>query len=505
VFRKSSSQDFRKILFPDFRRTVIRVILLTVSVTCLLTNACHPERTYIEEPEARLKFTTDTVFFDTVFTTIGTITESFRIKNPHNRFIRIDEIRLAGGSASVFRINVDGVPGIEFNNLEIAPRDSMYVFVEATLDRNNANDILRIQDSIVFLTNGNTQDVDLVAWGQDVHILRDTVLEGSVTWTADKPYLILDYVYVDSMAGLTIDPGVTVHLHRDALLFVEGTLQVNGTLEEPVRFLGDRLEEFYKEFPGQWGLIYLSALSRNNRINYAEIQNGTIGVLISAPPESGLQPDLEISNTIINRMSSSGIYALNARVTGTNLVIGECGGFSLGLIHSGFYDFTHCTFNNVWSGETNRRLPAVYLADYFVNRNEDGELEITPDGVFEQARFRNSVIYGNARTELVIESFGNKKLNYRFDHCLVKIDEDSLDYESDPLFTNILANQDPKLLPDTIPYPFIPDSASAVIDAGRPATGAEIPFDLKGINRLLDAAPDLGAYEWVPGESGEEN
>lgn len=487
----SSLRACRRLLIP---------VILTATAAMLLPFACHPERTFTEEPEARLKFTTDTVFFDTVFTTIGTVTESFRVRNPHNRFIRIDQVWLAGGAGSVFRINVDGVSGVEFENLEIAPRDSMYIFVEATLDPNNADDILRIQDSIVFLTNGNIQDVDLVAWGQDVHILRDSLLEGSVTWTAGKPYLILNYVYVDTLASLTIDPGVTVHLHRDALLFVDGMLRVNGTLEEPVRFRGDRLEEFYKDIPGQWGLIYLSALSRDNRIDYAEIRNGTIGVLISAPPGSGLQPDLEISNTIIDNMSSNGIYALNARVTGTNLVIGDCGGSCLGLIYGGAYDFTHCTFANYWpSWYSNRRLPALFLADYFANIEND-TLVIRPDGVFEQARVRNSVIYGNARTELVIDSYHDKQLVYRFDHCLVRIDEDSLDVEADPLFTHIIANEDPMLL-DTIPYIYRPDSASPVIDAGWPATGAEVPVDLLGTSRLLDDAPDLGAYEWVPDQA----
>ena len=44
------------------------------------------------------------------------------------------------------------------------------------------------------------QDIDLVAWGQDVHILRDSVIDVSTTWIADKPYLILNYVYVDSLS-----------------------------------------------------------------------------------------------------------------------------------------------------------------------------------------------------------------------------------------------------------------------------------------------------------------
>ncbi len=474
----------------------IRRFLLVALIPGALFFACHPERHYIEDADARLAFTLDTVYFDTVFTTIGTITESFRVKNPHNQFVMIDEITLAGGSSSVFRINVDGEPGIHFTDVVIAPFDSLYVFVEATLDPNLSNEILRIQDSIVFLTNGNVQDIDLVAWGQDVHILRDSVIDQSTVWTADKPYLILNYVYVDSVSTLTLEPGVRVHLHRDALLFVDGTLEVEGSKEEPVFFGGDRLEEFYDHIPGQWGLIYLSEWSSNNRINYAEIVNGTLGILISAPPESGNQPDLEISNTIINQMSSNGIYALNAAVTATNLVIGDCGGSCTGLIYGGSYEFTHCTFANHWpSYFSNRQLPALYLANYFGNYDEEGNLILYAGGEFEKAEFRNSIIYGNSSMELVLDSYDGSQLNYLFDHCLTRIDEDSLDFQADPLFSSIINNEDPLL--DSIPVSYELDSLSPAIDAGWPAHAVEVPFDLNGNNRLGDEAPDLGAYERI--------
>ena len=473
-----------------------RRIFLFAFIPGVLFFACHPERNYLEESDARLTFTLDTLFFDTVFTTFGTITKSFRVKNPHNQFVKIDEVSLAGGESSVFRINVDGQPGVNFSGLEIAPRDSMYLFVEATLDPNGHDDILRIQDSIIFLTNGNIQDIDLVAWGQDVHIIRDSVIDVPTIWKADKPYVILNYAYVDSMSSLTIESGAKIHLHRDALLFVNGTLHVNGTLDEPVLFAGDRLEEFFDDKPGQWGLIYLSESSQDNRINYAEIKNGTIGILISASPESGKMPDLEISNTIINHMSSNGIFALNAEVTGTNLVIGDCGGSCAGLIYGGSYAFTHCTFSNNWpSYFSNRQLPALLLTDYFVNYDSEGNLVLYTGGEFEKAEFMNSIIYGNGRMELVIDSYEELQLNYRFDHCLTRIDEDSLDYLEDPLFTSIINNENPLL--DSVPYNFELDSLSPAIDAGLPAHAVEIPFDMNGNNRLGDDAPDLGAFERI--------
>ena len=434
---------------------VLRRILIIAWIPLTVLLACQPERSYIGSSDARLEFTLDTLYFDTVFTTIGTVTRSFRIRNPHRQFVKIDQIYLAGGSSSVFRMNLDGRPGTSFSGVEIAPRDSMYVFVEATLDPNDTGEILRIQDSIVFMTNGNTQDIDLVAWGQDVHLIDGLDLEGEVLWTADKPYLILGYAYVDSMATLTMDPGVRVHLHRDAILFVDGSLVVSGSPEDPVRFSGDRLEEFYDDKPGQWGLIYLSESSSGNRIDHAEIICGTLGILISAPPDSENQPDLEISNTIINHMSSNGIYALNARVKAHNLVIGDCGGSCTGLIYSGSYEFTHCTFYNSWpTWYSNRQLPALLLTDYFANRLEDGSWEVFTGGQFDRAEFKNSIIYGDKLMELVIDSYDESQLNYLFDHCLTRINTDSLDYMVDTRFTEIINNENPLL--DSVPARYAP-------------------------------------------------
>jgi len=208
-------------------------------------------------------------------------------------------------------------------------------------------------------------------------------------------------------------------------------------------------------------------------------------------------PDLEITNTLINHMSSNGIYALNAAVSGTNLVVGDCGGSCVGLIYGGAYEFIHCTFDNNWpSYYSNRQLPALFLTDYFGNYDDEGTLVVYTGGDFEKAEVMNSIIYGGHQTELVIDSYEDRQLNYRFDYCLTRIDEDSLNYHEDPLFSNIINNQNPLLI-DTIPHLFRLDSLSPAIDAGLPAYTLDIPFDLDGYNRLADDAPDLGAYEWV--------
>ena len=83
--------------------------------------------------------------------------------------MKVSSIRLATGDQSMFRLNVDGLPGRSFSDVEIGADDSIFIFVEVTVDPNNQNTPLVVTDSILFETNGNLQDIDLVAWGQDAY------------------------------------------------------------------------------------------------------------------------------------------------------------------------------------------------------------------------------------------------------------------------------------------------------------------------------------------------
>ena len=96
------------------------------------------------------------------------------------------------------------MPGKSFTDVEIGAEDSLFIFVEVTIDPNNQNTPLIVTDSILFETNGNLQDIDLVAWGQDAHYYRNLPEVHSVflncndVWNNDKPYVIYGYALVDS-------------------------------------------------------------------------------------------------------------------------------------------------------------------------------------------------------------------------------------------------------------------------------------------------------------------
>jgi len=89
---------------------------------------------FIQSADALVNTSADTLHFDTVFTTTGSITKSFKIFNRNDQKIRLSNVKLMSAASSPFKLNVDGTAGIDFNNIEIAPNDSIYVFVSVTGD-----------------------------------------------------------------------------------------------------------------------------------------------------------------------------------------------------------------------------------------------------------------------------------------------------------------------------------------------------------------------------------
>jgi len=455
--------------------------------------SCRKEE-FITDTSAKLEFSVDTILFDTVFTSIGSTTKQIRVYNRHKQSIKISSINLAGGDASDFRLNINGMPVNSAENIIIPEEDSIYVFVEVTVDPNGLNLPLVIQDSVVFVTNTNVQDIDLVAWGQDAHFINGEYVETG-TWINDKPYVVYNSMAVDSLQTLTIEAGTQIHFHRNSALFVYGTLIVNGSMDEPVVFQGDRLEEMYDDIPGQWGYIHILGYygSKDNVINYAEIKNATLGILVDSVFNDN--PTLKISNSKIENMTYAGIYAQGAEIYATNCVIANCGQYAVGLVIGGSYEFYHCTIANYW-GFSNRVTPSVVLNNYYIDVNENYQVRD-----LEKATFGNCIIYGNRENELVLDKYpyGDEgEFNYLFDHCFLRFDLEDLD-TTDGFFNNIYLNEDPGFL-SVYDYDYQLDT----IDATAKDKGSEtiilsnmtdLQYDINQVNRLNDEGPDPGAYE----------
>lgn len=460
-------------------------IIVFISFLLSVTYSCKKDKLY-DKNDAQLQFSIDTLKFDTVFTQIGTVTKMFTVKNKYNSDIKVSQIKLARGNSSYFRMNVDGEAGMVFNDVIIPAEDSIFIFVEANIDPTNDNSPMVIQDSIVFETNENFQDIDLVAWGQDVHLIDGEIIE-TQTWINDKPYLIYNSMLVDANHTLTIKQGCKLHFHSGSSLYVKGTLKVEGTLEEPVTFQGDRLEEFYDENPGQWGYIHLLAGSSDNNINYANIKNAIIGIQVDTFVNSNYC--LTISNSKIENMNAIGLFAQGSSVLASNCVFANCGQYAVALNIGGKYEFYHCTMANYWS-HSKRTTPTLILNNFYKDIYGTTQLRQL------DALFANCIIFGNEDNEIGFSRVPDydEYFKYKFDHCLLKVDE-TINTSDANSFIEIIKNDEPNFVSKTSVFNYQLDTLSSAKDKGLIDYANPFPLDLNGNSRISDSAPDLGAFE----------
>ncbi|MCD4790208.1 MAG: hypothetical protein K8R37_09435, partial [Bacteroidales bacterium] len=320
---------------------LIPYTFISFLIIFIFFSSCKKEDDVSTNPSCKLEFSTDTIIFDTVFATVGSTTRYLKVYNRNDSKVKISGIFLANGINSQYKINIDGVPAVSISDIELAKDDSLYIFVKVTVDPTNQNSPLIISDSIIFETNGNLQDVDLVAWGQDAHyFVGNKHLEGlsypyiivageneTVTWEDDKPYVIYNWAVVDSAGVLNIGPGVNIHFHQNSGLWVYrgGSIRVNGEKDSVVTFQGDRLEYEFRDLPGQWDRIWINEGSVDNEFNYAVIKNGFIGIQAETLiPEETMNSFLIINNTIIKNMSRWGLFTIAYRVISANSVFANC-------------------------------------------------------------------------------------------------------------------------------------------------------------------------------------
>ncbi len=467
-------------------RKQFRYLVYILTAIGVLSLSCEKDP-ILEDPAAKLVFSTDTLLFDTIFTTIGSSTRHFKVYNPYDRSLEISSIRLSGDTSSPFRINVDGIPGREFSDILMRGGDSIFIFIEATIDPVNGNHPVIVSDSVVFTTNGNVQDVKLAAWGQDVEIIRDEVY-GNETLSAERPYLVYGYMMVDTNRVLTLDPGVRIHFYRNSGLYVAGTIIAEGTGDNPVIIEGARTEASYRNIPGQWDGIRLMPGSTGNRFVNVRVRNAVNGILADTVYSEG-STTLYLADSRIENMTHAGLIGRGATIYAYNTVISNCGYYLVALTAGGDYTFYHCTLANYWN-MSSRRTPSIVIENYYTDTG--GGINVAP----VRAVFGNTIIHGNNSREVGFSVHSEGTFDVLFDHCLAAVPP-ALIEDFEGLFVNCLTGVDPLFL-DPAKYNFRPDEDSPAIDAGNPDTGNLHPLDFDGKSRISDNAPDIGAFEWYP-------
>ena len=162
-----------------------------------LFTSCVDER-FTDDPSCVISFSSDTISFDTLFTTVPSRTASFLVYNHNKKALKISSVRLVGGEQSLFRMNVDGRlpdPSNRVTNIQIKAQDSLFVFVELTINPTEQDAPVYFEDAIEFIVNGVKSEVKLIGYGQDA-IICGKSWKQDTTLTDNRPYLIFDYIHV---------------------------------------------------------------------------------------------------------------------------------------------------------------------------------------------------------------------------------------------------------------------------------------------------------------------
>lgn len=516
------------------RRITTISLLLGGCILSLFTACSDIDGDFTTSSSARLTLEVDTVAFDTVFTSITSSTRRVKVYNHNDKDLRIAQVRLAQGTDSPFRVNVDGQSvGSGIGNIEIMAHDSLFVFCEVTTKENRSELPAVVRDSVVFqLESGVEQYMVLEAWGQDVIILRAPRIDANTTWNDPRPYVIYDSLVVATGATLTIDEGVTLCFHDKAQFIVHGRLLCAGSQEYPITLRGDRTDRIlsylpYDRMDAQWGGIVFTSTSCGNVLECTNLRAATWGIDIQTQDEnlSSDDPQLTLLHSSIHNVRRDGIHARFASLYVANSEISNAGGNCVTLL-GGSALFIHTTIAQFypWSGQQGK---ALYFTNILKASSEEESDTLLP---LYQAEFQNCLITGKTTDEIQgtsVEDRTDVTFNAQFLNCLVNIDLGDLNDEKNAgarsLFTNCVNETEAfhqKEKPaqekldslvwgrqnfltidnDNFFYDFQLDSLSNARGIGASTPATYFPLDRYRRPRP-STKPDVGCYQYMPVEA----
>ena len=438
-------------------------------------SACEQDaEQFTSDPSAKLRFSADSVVFDTLFTTIGSVSKRLWIYNDDENAVNVSQVKLRNSSSN-YELILNGQQASNFENVSLLGNDSIQALVTVNIDPKDENLPFLVNDFIDFTTNGNAQFINLVAWGQDAIFIEKSILACDQVWTADRPYVLLDSVLVDVGCKLIINAGAKIYANIDTPLLIAGELEANGTFDERILFSNVRLDEDYKNAPGQWSGIIFASGSTNNLINCTDIRNAVNGIWLGTVDED-TAPDLVLSNSKIENMSGMGIAAFTSDLYAFNTLVYNCGQFVVANLAGGNYKYEHCTFAN-YSFDFFRDNPSVVFTDNL----PISETEILTDDL--SVEMTNTIIWGSLTDELLLNNEGGKNFGLTLTNNIIRFKETVLPDNNNTI------NEDPKFI-NPQNYIFHLDTLSPAKDTGF---NSNILNDLEGA--LRDSKPDIGAFE----------
>jgi hypothetical protein len=436
---------------------------------CLNFLACVPEWEKINtDPTARLRFSSDTLFFDTLFVGFQSPTLRLKVYNPSAQSVVISSISLS--PQSPFRLTVNGSSSQSHSAIRLLGKDSLLVLVSVLPSQPDT--LFRMLEELVFLTNTNRQVVVLEGYGRLAKFLKDSILCNQV-WKKGLPYVIREDILIDSLCTLKIEEGCQIYLSPGSDIFVKGSLQVLGSPQEPVVFGQLRQDPSYQNLPGQWNGITFLVGSKENLLQWAILKNAVNGFYLGTPDDDS-QDDLLVRYCEIFNMSRNGFQAYNSDLTMENCLIHNCiEGTALMLI-GGNYRLRQNTLAN-YGFSFFRNSPSFIASNFLPGGSLSAPLSLL---------LQNNIIWGSLKEEILFLSQNGIAFELTAEHNLLRTEL------SDLAINNNILNQSPRFAnPNRFDYRL--DTLSSAVNKGL--TFPHLPIDLKGKTRTN--AFDLGAYE----------
>ncbi|MDW3208256.1 MAG: hypothetical protein R8N23_00210 [Reichenbachiella sp.] len=441
---------------------------------------CEPSTEEISfDPDLRLTYSTDTITFDTLFSSVGSITKRFKIYNPNDKAIQLNQLSLGTGNQSSYSLTVNGAKDKSFQNEIIYGNDSLLVLVEVLIDPSDQDLPFLVKDSVEIVYNARSESIKLVSWGQDAVFINNEAITCNTTWTKERPYVVYDSAWVAQGCQLIVEAGTKIYIDNDALFTIAGSIVVQGTSDEKVEISDTRLDAKYDEAPGQWGSLFFFPGSTGNLIDHAIIKNGTTGIIMAINLNNGDGAELQLSNTSIQHMSESGIAAFAGTIDAHNLEIFHCQNQLFGGFAGGIYTFNHCTFSNEPNDFT-REGASVGFTNYL--EFSDGTILANELSL----QLTNSIVWGREDEELAVDLSSAAVATVNVERNIIRSSDQSW-----AILNNFISQEDnyPGFYAPNF-YDYQIDSLSNARDS---ALISLVTHDILGTTR--DAMPDIGAYE----------
>lgn len=465
-------------------------LLLAFSFWMLLvTVSCNKDDITFDAPSQELRFSRDTVFCDTVYHQVRSETYVVKVYNNEDKDVLIPRVNLEKGAASLYRINVDGKPGYDFKDVPLRKKDSLYIYVEIAPQATGPEAIA--EDRVLFSGPTGQQHVTLFSVVQDAEFFIQTptnpnIISSSTTWTNNKAKIIYGDLSLAPNVTLDIDPGTKVYFHKNSGMKVSSNavLNINGTKDNQVILRGDRNDPYYDTISKNWNSIRMEANSILN-MNHARLFGGTRGLEMK-------QTNASITNSFIHTFFEYGIYAVNSKVTASNLVMNNCGLSCIGIFKGGNHNYTHATIANYSKSMGTFDRNGIFATNEW--KNDAGQTE---QGALQQLNIRNSIVYSDRDNSVQFEPTPGQQFEYLIQNCLIKYSgpsEAGFTFDNNVNIVQTIRNTDPQFVNYFMAKMNLRvKTTSPAIGKGNVSVAGTVPFDIVNVSRTTN--PTLGAYQ----------